>query len=123
MPLTLPCACRVQLQLPVVVRRASGGGEGSASRKRPPRPSRKEAEENAVRRVSSVCCGCGAHLLCEMPHPPGTPCSLPQVLDGVIKRIETAAEGMIYPGEWETQGPPLGNGNVLSARMWPPAAS
>ena len=53
-PLTLLCVLRMQLQLPVAVRRASG--EGSASRKRPPRPSRKEAEENAVRRVSACRC-------------------------------------------------------------------
>lgn len=43
-------------QVPVEARRAIGGGgaaagDGSAQRKRPPRPSRKEAEEIAVRRV------------------------------------------------------------------------
>lgn len=49
---------RMQLPLPVEVKaKASGaGGEGgnSAPRKRGPRPSRKEAEENAVRRVSLI---------------------------------------------------------------------
>lgn len=40
-------------EVPVDARRAAAGGDGGAggSRKRGPRPSRKEAEENAVRRV------------------------------------------------------------------------
>ena len=42
-------------QLPIDPRRLSvegGGGASGGARKRPPRPSRKEAEENAVKRVS-----------------------------------------------------------------------
>lgn len=44
------------LQLPIDVRRLSGASEPSpAPRKRGPRPSRKEAEENAVRRLLDQC--------------------------------------------------------------------
>jgi hypothetical protein len=47
-------------QVPVEARRMSGEGAGQA-RKRPPRPSRKEAEENAVRRVRAAA-GLGVHF-------------------------------------------------------------
>ncbi|KAL4854865.1 Methyl-CpG-binding domain protein 2 [Chlorella vulgaris] len=54
--LNVELATHGKQQVPVEARRANGGGgaaagEGSAQRKRPPRPSRKEAEEIAVRRV------------------------------------------------------------------------
>ena len=56
-PLPPCCLSHLRLQLPLPVEakpKPGGGGESGAAapRKRGPRPSRKEAEENAVRRVS-----------------------------------------------------------------------